>query len=107
MDGKPALPSLGLFDYSSRRFPHPLQAPPVEEAPNEVNGLKEEEEEEDEESNLPDGFLFVPTEVEIVLYYLGNKVLGRRLPSKAIKEIDNIYQFDPEEIPVGEFFESL
>lgn len=87
-----ALPSMELFDWSS----------PVE-AIVEVNGLEEEDEEDDD--NLPSGFVFAPTEEELVLYYLGNKVLGRRLPSNAIKEIDHIYQFDPEEIPIGEEFQ--
>ncbi|KAF8011953.1 hypothetical protein BT93_I0164 [Corymbia citriodora subsp. variegata] len=49
-------------------------------------------------TSLPPGFRFHPTDVELVKYYLKRKVLGRRIPIKAIAEVD-VYKFAPWDLP--------
>lgn len=48
--------------------------------------------------SLPPGFRFHPTDVELVMYYLKRKVMGKKLHFEAITEI-NIYKFSPWELP--------
>lgn len=47
---------------------------------------------------LPPGIRFHPTDVELVLYYLKKKVMGKRLRFEAIPEVD-IYKFPPWDLP--------
>ncbi|XP_043706897.1 NAC domain-containing protein 82-like [Telopea speciosissima] len=47
---------------------------------------------------LAPGFRFHPTDVELILYYLKRKVMGKRLHVDAIGEID-LYKFDPWDLP--------
>lgn len=54
---------------------------------------------------LPPGFRFHPTDVELVMYYLKRKVMGKKLHFEAITEL-NIYKFSPWELP-GTFFLGL
>ncbi|XP_068652496.1 NAC domain-containing protein 53-like [Aristolochia californica] len=49
-------------------------------------------------NTLPPGFRFHPTDVELVRYYLRRKVMGKRLPVKAIAVVD-IYKFSPWDLP--------
>ncbi|KAK3411446.1 hypothetical protein EUGRSUZ_I00213 [Eucalyptus grandis] len=48
--------------------------------------------------SLAPGFRFHPTDVELVLYYLKKKVLGKRFRNEAIAEVD-IYNFPPWALP--------
>lgn len=48
--------------------------------------------------DLPPGFRFHPTDEELVLHYLKNKVSSRPLPVPIIAEID-LYKFDPWDLP--------
>jgi hypothetical protein len=53
-------------------------------------------------SLLSPGFGFHPTDVELVMYYLKRKVMGKRLHIEAIAEVD-LYKFDPWDLPgIGE-----
>ncbi|XP_022896423.1 NAC domain-containing protein 82-like isoform X2 [Olea europaea var. sylvestris] len=45
-------------------------------------------------TSLPPGFRFHPTDVELVMYYLKRKIMGKRLHFEAIAEV-NIYKFSP------------
>ncbi|KAH6755788.1 hypothetical protein C2S53_009633 [Perilla frutescens var. hirtella] len=47
---------------------------------------------------LPPGFRFHPTDVELVLYYLKRKILGKKFHYEAIAEV-NIYKFSPWDLP--------
>ncbi|XP_073143524.1 NAC domain-containing protein 72-like [Henckelia pumila] len=49
-------------------------------------------------TSLLPGFRFHPTDVELVLYFLKRKVLGKRLHVEAIAEV-NIYKFSPWDLP--------
>lgn len=49
-------------------------------------------------TSLPPGFRFHPTDVELVLYYLKRKVMGKKLHYEAIAEV-NIYKFSPWDLP--------
>ncbi|XP_051140814.1 NAC domain-containing protein 82-like isoform X2 [Andrographis paniculata] len=49
-------------------------------------------------SSLPPGFRFHPTDVELVMYYLKRKILGKKLRFEAIAEV-NIYKFFPSDLP--------
>lgn len=48
--------------------------------------------------DLPPGFRFHPTDEELVVHYLKNKVSSRPLPVPIIAEID-LYKFDPWDLP--------
>lgn len=48
--------------------------------------------------DLPPGFRFYPTDEELVVHYLKNKVSSRPLPVSIIAEID-LYKFDPWDLP--------
>lgn len=47
---------------------------------------------------LPPGFRFHPTDVELVMYYLKRKVIGKKLHLEVISEI-NIHNFAPWDLP--------
>ncbi|KAI3451530.1 hypothetical protein Pfo_008195 [Paulownia fortunei] len=49
-------------------------------------------------TSLPPGFRFHPTDVELVMYYLKRKVMGKKLHLEAIAEV-NIYKFSPWDLP--------
>ncbi|KAL2553055.1 NAC domain-containing protein 82 [Forsythia ovata] len=51
-----------------------------------------------ERTSLPPGFRFHPTDVELVMYYLKKKVMGKRPHFEAIAEV-NIYKFSPWDLP--------
>ncbi|XP_041006093.1 uncharacterized protein LOC121250911 [Juglans microcarpa x Juglans regia] len=51
-------------------------------------------------SLLPLGFRFHPTDVELVMYYLKWKVMGKEFCFEAIAEVD-IYKFAPWGLPEG------
>ena len=53
-------------------------------------------------TSLPPGFRFHPTDVELVMYYLKRKVMGKKIPFEAISEL-NIYKFSPWDLP-GTYF---
>ncbi|KAJ0097903.1 hypothetical protein Patl1_27905 [Pistacia atlantica] len=50
-------------------------------------------------TSLPPGFRFHPTDVELVMYYLKRKVMGRKFDFDAIAEVD-IYKCAPWDLPV-------
>nr|AAM34765.1 nam-like protein 2 [Petunia x hybrida] len=47
---------------------------------------------------LPPGFRFHPTDVELVMYYLKRKIMGKKLHFDAITEL-NIYKVSPWDLP--------
>ncbi|KAL0343173.1 UNVERIFIED_CONTAM: NAC domain-containing protein 82 [Sesamum angustifolium] len=49
-------------------------------------------------TSLPPGFRFHPTDVELVMYYLKRKVMGKKHHVEAISEV-NIYKFSPWDLP--------
>lgn len=49
-------------------------------------------------TSLPPGFRFHPTDVELVMYYLKRKALGKKFHFEAIAEL-NIYKFGPWDLP--------
>ncbi|KAL6543411.1 hypothetical protein OROHE_010033 [Orobanche hederae] len=49
-------------------------------------------------TSLPPGFRFHPTDVELVLYHLKRKVMGKKFHLEAIAEV-NIYKFSPWDLP--------
>ncbi|XP_030550052.1 NAC domain-containing protein 22-like [Rhodamnia argentea] len=53
---------------------------------------------QDSHSVVAPGFRFRPTEQELILYYLGRKVLGLPLYTNVVPDID-IYKFEPHEVP--------
>ncbi|THU56722.1 hypothetical protein C4D60_Mb11t20200 [Musa balbisiana] len=48
---------------------------------------------------FPAGFRFRPTGIEILKYYLLNKVLGQALPYDGGFEEMDIYRHDPDQLP--------
>ncbi|MFS8005717.1 putative transcription factor NAM family [Helianthus anomalus] len=48
--------------------------------------------------HLPPGFRFHPSDEELIVHYLRNKVKQRSLPASVIGEI-NLYNFDPWDLP--------
>lgn len=55
------------------------------------------------EVKLPLGYRFNPTEDEIVVYFLFNKIMDRAMPTyDLIKEVD-VYGYDPNQLPNGDF----
>nr|UBT01622.1 NAC transcription factor 18 [Litchi chinensis] len=48
------------------------------------------------------GIRFVPTDMEIIIHYLVNKIFNRPLPCNAIKDID-FYAVDPDQLPISNF----
>ncbi|GKU93592.1 hypothetical protein SLEP1_g7172 [Rubroshorea leprosula] len=53
--------------------------------------------------HLPPGFRFHPTDEELIIHYLQNKVASRPLPASAIAEID-LYKYNPWELPKKALF---
>lgn len=51
---------------------------------------------------FPPGFRFHPSDEELIVYYLQNKVTSRPLPASIIAEID-LYKYNPWELP-SQFF---
>ncbi|KAD5508173.1 hypothetical protein E3N88_15876 [Mikania micrantha] len=51
-----------------------------------------------EVSSLAPGFRFHPTDDELVVYYLKNKLLGKKIISNVVAEV-NIYEFCPWDLP--------
>ncbi|XP_059624522.1 NAC domain-containing protein 82-like isoform X1 [Cornus florida] len=51
-----------------------------------------------ERLSLSPGFRFHPTDVELVMFYLKRKVLGRKFKFEVISEV-NIYKFGPWDLP--------
>ncbi|PIA41741.1 hypothetical protein AQUCO_02200282v1 [Aquilegia coerulea] len=49
-------------------------------------------------TSLPPGFRFHPMDVELILYYLKRKVMGKPLRIEAIAELD-LYKFAPWDLP--------
>lgn len=49
--------------------------------------------------NLPPGFRFQPTDEEIVFQYLARKVTSSPLPASVIPDIENIFNYDPWNLP--------
>lgn len=47
---------------------------------------------------FPPGFRFHPTDEELLVYYLKNKVASRLVPAEVIADID-LYQYNPWELP--------
>ena len=49
-------------------------------------------------TSLPPGFRFHPTDVELTVYYLKRKLLGKKLRCNAVTDID-LYKFAPWDLP--------
>ncbi|XP_076886643.1 NAC domain-containing protein 78-like [Bidens hawaiensis] len=49
-------------------------------------------------SSLMPGFRFHPTDVELVMYYLKRKILGKKITFNAVAEV-KIYEFGPWDLP--------
>ncbi|KAF6167181.1 hypothetical protein GIB67_029819 [Kingdonia uniflora] len=49
-------------------------------------------------ASLPPGFRFHPTDVELIMYYLKRRILGKRLRFEALAELD-LYKFTPWDLP--------
>ena len=43
---------------------------------------------------LPPGFRFHPTDVELIMYYLKRKVMGKKFLFEAMAEL-NVYKYEP------------
>ncbi|PKI68158.1 NAC domain-containing protein 67-like [Punica granatum] len=52
---------------------------------------------------LPPGFRFHPSDQELIIHYLRNRVTSSPLPASVIAEVD-LYQFDPWELPKKALF---
>lgn len=48
--------------------------------------------------NIPAGFRFVPTDEELVSYYLKKKVMGELLPSGVVADAE-VYKVEPWRLP--------
>ncbi|KAG8366435.1 hypothetical protein BUALT_Bualt17G0079500 [Buddleja alternifolia] len=57
---------------------------------------------ENEDSEVPLGFRFRPSDVELMEYYLLRKIKGEQLASNFIKDL-NVYQYDPPQLPLSQF----
>ncbi|CAN1775750.1 NAC transcription factor 29 [Linum perenne] len=53
--------------------------------------------------HLPPGFRFYPTDEELIVQYLKNRIGSRPLPASIIAEID-LYKYDPWELPKKALF---
>ncbi|KAI5082293.1 hypothetical protein GOP47_0002036 [Adiantum capillus-veneris] len=62
------------------------------------SGLPSHLQHQRQQLDLPPGFRFHPTDEELVVHYLKNKVSSRPLPVPIIAEID-LYKFDPWDLP--------
>lgn len=52
---------------------------------------------------FPPGFRFYPSDEELIVHYLQNKVTSRPLPATLIAEVD-LYKYNPWELPGIYFF---
>lgn len=57
----------------------------------------------EEDLGLPIGYRFCPEDDEITMHYLKNKLLGLPLSANIIRDID-LYEYDPDQLPIGVFF---
>lgn len=48
--------------------------------------------------SLPPGFRFYPSDEELIVHYLKNKVTSTPLPASIIAEI-NLYKYNPWDLP--------
>lgn len=64
--------------------------------PSVVNNSNEED--DDFVAELPPGFRFHPTDEEIIMHYLLNKVIDRRFVARAIGEAD-LNKCEPWDLP--------
>ncbi|ERN05222.1 NAC domain-containing protein 67 [Amborella trichopoda] len=55
------------------------------------------------DQQLPPGFRFNPTDEELIVHYLQNKVTSRPMPVSLIADID-LYKFDPWDLPSRALF---
>ncbi|MBA0746943.1 hypothetical protein Gogos_009415 [Gossypium gossypioides] len=55
------------------------------------------------EIQLPPGFRFHPSDEELIVHYLKNKVTSNPLPASIIAEID-LYKYNPWELPIKALF---
>ncbi|GAU20274.1 hypothetical protein TSUD_337550 [Trifolium subterraneum] len=55
------------------------------------------------EIQLPPGFRFHPSDAELIVHYLRNKVNSSPLPASFIAEID-LYKYNPWELPSKSLF---
>ncbi|GMI84123.1 hypothetical protein HRI_002081600 [Hibiscus trionum] len=53
--------------------------------------------------HFPPGFRFHPSDEELIIHYLQNKVTSRPLPASVIAEID-LYKYNPWELPMRALF---
>ncbi|KAF3442852.1 hypothetical protein FNV43_RR16770 [Rhamnella rubrinervis] len=56
------------------------------------------EKEQNSDIQLPPGFRFHPSDEELIVHYLKNKIVSSPLPANIITEID-LYKYDPWELP--------
>ncbi|BBG94308.1 hypothetical protein Prudu_002555 [Prunus dulcis] len=71
--------------------------------PHQSSVFEDRKRKKEADVDLPTGYRFDPSEDEIVVYYLFNKILDRELPiTDVIKEI-SVYDHDPDELPNGDF----
>lgn len=54
--------------------------------------------------SLPPGYQFMPSDVELILYYLKRKILNQELPINRIHDV-NIYQYHPQTL-TGKYCQS-
>ncbi|CAL9748313.1 unnamed protein product [Musa acuminata subsp. burmannicoides] len=50
---------------------------------------------------VPAGFVFNPSDQDLLWYYLAPKVLGRRIPDKAAVKETDIYHVDPDRLTIN------
>lgn len=53
---------------------------------------------------MPFGFVFSPTDAELMEDYLLPKLKGKKLPSNYIVDLKDVYQYDPDHLPYRKFF---
>ena len=53
------------------------------------------------------GYRFSPHKYELLVYYLAKKILGLELPADIIMQFDDLFKFDPDQLPIGMFLSSL
>ena len=49
-------------------------------------------------TRLPPGFRFHPTDIELVKYYLKRKIIGKKINTQVVSEVD-IYKYAPWDLP--------
>ncbi|KAJ4842339.1 hypothetical protein Tsubulata_044606 [Turnera subulata] len=52
--------------------------------------------------HLPRGYRFIPTDFQLIRYYLLPRIMGEQLPCSIIKDIE-LYKYDPDQLPVDTF----